>query len=158
MKSNIVILFTFLAFLSVLTAYTQDKEKIQWMSFEQLEDSLKIKSKKVLISFYADWCTYCKKMDRVVFTKPDIAKKLSEEYYIVKMNVETRDTIVFGGKVFTNKNYLNSRSPIHEIPLLLASRKNRPLSLPATIIMDESFKIRQRYFTYLSPKRLLQVL
>ncbi|WP_271765069.1 thioredoxin family protein [Aquimarina algiphila] len=158
MKSKLITLSIFLVILSSLTGYAQNREKVQWISFEQLEDSLKIKPKKVLISFYADWCVYCKKMDRVVFTKPDIVKKLSEEYYVVKMNVETKDTIVFGGSIFTNKNHLTSRSPIHDIPILLASRKNHPLSLPATIIMDETFKVDKRFFTYMSPKRLLQVL
>ncbi|MEM6541268.1 MAG: thioredoxin domain-containing protein, partial [Bacteroidota bacterium] len=41
------------------------QNSIQWISFEQLEDSLSIKPKKVFITFYADWCAYCKKMERV---------------------------------------------------------------------------------------------
>ncbi|MCK8522039.1 thioredoxin family protein [Aquimarina sp. D1M17] len=139
-------------------AYSQQKEKVRWITFEQLDDSLSIKPKKVLISFYADWCAYCKKMDRAVFTKPNIAKKINEDYYAVKMNAESTDTIHFDGTVFTNRNYLENRNAIHEIPILLASREKQPFSLPATIFLDEQFHIRKRYFEYMSPKRLLSVL
>ncbi|SHJ54557.1 thioredoxin family protein [Aquimarina spongiae] len=148
----------FLCFALSFEVAAQNDEAVRWISFEQLDDSLAVKPKKVIISFYADWCAYCKKMDRVVYTKPEVIKKINEEYYAVKMNAESRDTIAFDGGIFTNKTRTSSRNPIHEIPLLLASREGQPFSLPATIFLDESFKVRKRYFEYLSPKKMLLAL
>lgn len=133
---------------------TAQKSKINWITFEQLEDSLKVKPKKVFISFYADWCAYCKKMDEAAFRDDDVTKILNQEYYAIKFDAETTDTITFEGENFINKNIGKSRNPTHEIPLLLSSRKNMPFSLPVTIVLDKNFKISKRDFEYLSPKKM----
>ncbi|MFP2996742.1 thioredoxin fold domain-containing protein [Spongiivirga sp. MCCC 1A20706] len=140
------------------TISAQQTTTIDWLTFEQLEDSLKVKPKKVLINFYADWCVYCKKMEKVGFRDLKVISKLNTSYYAVKMNAESTDTISFGGGIFVNKQLGTKRNPTHEIPLLLASRKNRPFTLPALIVLNEKFEITARYFEYLSPKKLLKVL
>lgn len=131
---------------------------INWISFQQLEDSLNIKPKKVFISFYADWCVYCKKMDETSFKNNEIIKILNSNYYAVKMNAESKDTIFFDGKPYINQQIGKSRRPTHQIPLLLASRKTKTFTLPANIVLDKNFKIMARYFEYLSPKKLSIIL
>ncbi|MEM8847061.1 MAG: thioredoxin fold domain-containing protein [Bacteroidota bacterium] len=151
------ILFSLMMLLLSTEAFAQEDE-IQWISFEQLEDSLASKPKKVFIDFYADWCAYCKKMDKAAFKDKDVISLLNSEYYAVKMNAETTETIVFGGDTYNNKEIGQKRNPTHEIPLLLASRENRPFSLPAIVILNEKFEITDRYFEYLSPKKMNKVL
>lgn len=150
---------TFLLAFSIFTiCFSAQTKEIQWLSFEKLEDSLKVKPKKTFIFFFADWCIYCKKMEQAAFKNDEIIQLLNSNFYAVKMNTESKETIVFDGKTYINKNLGKSRNPTHEIPLLLASRKNKPFSLPATIILDENFKIEKRYFEYLSPKKLKKIL
>lgn len=136
----------------------QKKRKIDWMSFEQLDDSLAIQKKKVWISFYADWCVYCKKMDASAYTKPDIAAILNTNFYPVKMDAETLDSITFDGQVFINKNTDRRNGRIHELALLLGSREAYPFSLPVTLLLDEDFKVIERHFNYLSPKEMRNIL
>lgn len=155
-KKNILLFFLFGYF--TFTVIAQQKQQVNWISFEQLDDSLAVKPKKVFISFYADWCVYCKKMNKVAFKNPDVINVLNSEYYAVKMDSETKNTIEFEGRAYTNKEIGKNRNPIHQIPLLLASRKNRPFSLPATIILDKTFKVTQRHFEYLSTKKMLNIL
>ena len=141
-----------------LVSGAAQSNSINWLSFEQLEDSLAVKPKKVFIDFYADWCAYCKKMDKSAFKDPKVVSRLNADYYAVKMNAETTDTIVFGGESFSNKQFGKNRNPTHEIPLLLASRENHPFSLPAIIVLNEEFNITARYFEYMSPKKLYEAL
>jgi thioredoxin-related protein len=131
---------------------------IDWLSFEQLEDSLTVNPKKVLIDFYADWCAYCKKMDQAAFRDPKIISVLNREYYAVRMNAESTDTIVFGGEPYINREVGKKRKPNHEIPLMLASRQNYPFTLPAIVLLNEKFEITARYFEYMSPEKLLEAL
>ncbi len=158
-KYHVPFLRTLLFLLLILpTAVSAQKGEIRWLSFEQLEDSLAVKPKKVFIDFYANWCAYCKKMDAAAFKDQKVISKLNSDFYAVKMNAETKDTITFDGDSFINKQVGKSRTPTHEIALLLASRENQPFTLPALVVLNEKFEITDRYFEYLSPKRLHQIL
>lgn len=133
-------------------------QSIRWLNFEQLEDSLAIAPKKVFIDFYADWCAYCKKMDRAAFRDPKVIAALNTDYYAVRMDAETSDTIVFDGQRYLNREIGKKRNPVHEIPLLLASREGIPFTLPAIVILDESFRIQERYFEYIPPRKMRDIL
>ena len=147
-----------MAFLFLPKDISAQEDEIRWLGFEQLEDSLAIKPKKVFIDFYADWCAYCKKMDKAAFKDSKVVSKLNDDYYAVKMNAESTDSIQFGGEWFINEQLGKSRNPTHQIPLLLASRENRPFSLPAMVLLNENFEVTDRHFEYLSPKQLLSIL
>jgi len=137
--------------------YAQQKGVPNWLTFEQLDDSLKIKPKKVFVNFVADWCTYCHEMDKVTFSDSTLIKLLDEQFYAVKMDVESKDTILFAGQVFINER-INKRNPVHQIPLLMASRKNEAFSLPAMIIFNSDFEATARYFQFLSAEQLIEIL
>ncbi|WP_249356196.1 thioredoxin family protein [Maribacter sp. ACAM166] len=143
--------------MSANTAFSQSEKAVHWLDFGQLEDSLKTNPKKVFIDFYADWCGPCIRMQKEVFTDKKIIALLNKEYYAVKMNVETTDTITFGNEKFTNER-INKRNPVHQIPLLMGRQKNKPFSLPALVLLDEKFNATARYFQYLNVEQLSKIL
>ena len=155
---SFTVLVNFLAVLLFIQGVSAQNKSVTWLSFEQLEDSLAVKPRPVFISFYADWCAYCKKMDRVAFRDPGVISRLDADYLAVRMNAETTDTIVFGGQTYVNREFDRKRNPTHEIPLLLATRENHPFSLPAMILLNENFEVTDRYFEYLSPEELRKIL
>ena len=157
-KDGLIIKVVWLTiFMVSQNTFAQQAETINWLSFEQLNDSLQVKPKKVFVNFYADWCVFCKKMERTTFTNPGLAKILNEDFYAVKMNVESKDTIKFGEQIFVNKRSKRI-NPVHEIPLLMARQKDKPFSLPAFILFDENFIAKGRYFQFLSVEELSFIL
>ncbi|KHJ39690.1 thiol:disulfide interchange protein DsbD [Pedobacter glucosidilyticus] len=126
-------------------------QEITWLSFEQLDDSLKVKPKPVIISFYTDWCVYCKKMDKEVYSKTAVIKEINQHYYAVKFDAETKTPIHFDGKTFHKK------SQFHELALLLGAREKQ-FTPPVILILDSNFVIKSRWFEYLSSDKLLEIL
>jgi len=151
------ILFPILCLLASPVAQCQSSD-VKWLTFEQLEKALAAEPRRVLVDFYADWCAYCRKMDDAAFRDPEVVAALNSNFYAVRMNVETRDTIYFSGVRYVNREAGNKRNPVHEIPLLLASREGVPFTLPAVVLFDESFQIRNRYFEYISPESMRTIL
>jgi thioredoxin-related protein len=59
---------------------------ITWYSYDQGLAIAKEKHKKIYINFYADWCGYCKKMEKETFVDNDIARFLNENFIPVRLN------------------------------------------------------------------------
>jgi thiol:disulfide interchange protein DsbD len=56
-------------------------------SVEELDTILKnSKGKKVLVDFYADWCTSCKELEHITFADENVARKMSE-FILVQADV-----------------------------------------------------------------------
>lgn len=151
-----ILLVAILLFLCVPTK-AQEAQSVRWLSFEQLQDSLAVKPKPVFIDFNTEWCTYCRKMDKVVFTKPEVIDLLNEVYYAVRFDAESETEVNFGGRKFVNDQTGKFRKPVHQIAQLLALREGQ-FAPPTLVILDKEFKVTARYFEYMSSKRLLKAL
>lgn len=140
-----------------LTSRLSAQQTINWLSFEQLSDSLALKPKPVLLFFHTDWCSYCRKMQNEVFISPAVIAAIKKDYYAVKFDAESIDTVLFDEQVLTNPYPRKQTGKYHSITQLLAAREGK-YAFPTTILLDEEFRIKQRFFQYLSPEKLLRVL
>jgi thioredoxin-related protein len=154
MKSVLVILI--LIFLSRYSP-AQEKSTNFWLDFEQLEDSLKNNPKPVFLYFHTDWCTYCRKMEAEVFSKPFIVALLSKDYYAVKFDAENPKDVIFDGMVFSNRQLEKSRTPLHDLAILF-NGQNDVFAPPLLLLMDEYFLVKKRINSYLDSKSLRAVL
>lgn len=144
-------------FLSILTLKAQEKNSIDWLDFNQLEQAMKEDtSKYILISFYTDWCTYCRKLDREIYPDPTITAEIKNHFIAVKFDAETRDTILFEGQILTNPHSLRRRGP-HTLAMLLASRNGR-FSVPVTLILDQDFHVLAQSFKYMGKAEMMEFL
>ncbi|MFD2593695.1 thioredoxin family protein [Sphingobacterium griseoflavum] len=148
---------TFLVFCSSLLLHAQGRAAINWLTFEQLSDSLHVNPKPVLLFFHTDWCVYCRKMDSAVFTDKQIIYMLNSRYYAVRFDAESVDSLCFDGQILTNKSSKKRRGSYHDIAKILAARHG-DLIFPTTLILSPDFTVQQRYFEYLSPEKLLKTL
>lgn len=160
-KAIALLLVCFLINFSPILAQSYEKgssQQVNWLTFEQLSDSIQSNPhKKVLISFHAEWCAYCRKMTKEVYTKPEIIKILNQDYFAVSFDAESMERTYFDGQYFVNNQATKKRKGFHELALLLSSR-NGQVTLPATLILDNDFNLKSQHFEYLSPQKLIALL
>lgn len=136
------ILFLFIGFISIaavaaspLAKPLHDSEQtaeIKWLDFESAIDANEANRKPIFIDIYTSWCGWCKKMDQSTFKDPKVVSYMSEHYYAVKMDAETRDAIVFKEKLYEAKNY-NGKT-YNELAVSLLGSK---MSFPTFVILSK---------------------
>ena len=129
-----------------------------WLTFEQLEDSLRVNPKPVFLYFHTDWCTYCRKMEAEVFIKPAVVQNLSKRFYAVKFDAEYAGDVVFDGRVFSNRQLKTSRNPMHDLALLFNGQKNNPFAPPLMVLLDQDFVLIKRVNQYQDSQKLVDFL
>jgi len=96
--TKFIILFFFL---SIAFSYAPaKKEKIRWLSITELHEAYTKTPKPILVDVYTDWCGWCKVMDRETYDKEAVVNYINENYYAVKLNAESKDSLEWAGKKY----------------------------------------------------------
>jgi len=133
MKTNIIFSLITFAFLINLNA---QQEPLKWYTLKEAIELNKKQPRKIMIDMYTDWCGWCKKMDAETFHHPAIAAFIRDNFYPVKFNAETHDTIEYKGKKYTN-NGMGQRPP-HSLAVELMNNK---MSYPTIVYLDEDLNL-----------------
>ncbi|MDQ3111217.1 MAG: DUF255 domain-containing protein [Bacteroidota bacterium] len=123
---------------------TKTPVAIKWYTLEEAQKLSDANPRKIFIDFTTSWCGWCKTMDANTFKNPTIAKYMSTNYYCVKFDAETHDTVVFNGQKFWNRGGANQRSANDFTITALQGR----LSYPSFSFISKdrlSFTIMQGY-------------
>lgn len=134
-----------------VTKETTVRHGIQWMSFEDAVKATEQNPKKIYIDVYTAWCGWCKRMDATTFDDDTISAYMMKNYYCVKLDAETRDTIYFKDKAFVYKPEMKA----NEIALSLLSGK---MGYPSSVFIDEKFNLLSLVQSYLTPQQLMPML
>jgi len=92
MKKAIITLgltLLFAAAVMVLADETSDMPKAKYVtSFDEAKELAATENKPIIIDFYTDWCTWCKKFDKEVMTDPKAIEFLDNNVIFAKINAE----------------------------------------------------------------------
>jgi len=133
---------------TVKLSFSQENA-VKWYTIEEALELNKIQERKIFIDVYTDWCGWCKKMEATTFTHPAIAKILNEDFYAVRFDAETNDTINFAGQKFINEGN-RSRSP-HQLAVALLQGK---MSYPSIAYLNEQNQLLTAVPGYYTADRL----
>lgn len=145
-----------LAFLSTALLAQKNKESLQWLSFEQLEDSMKLHPKKIVIDVGTSWCAYCKMLDRKTLNDAHISTYLSKYYYCVKLNAEEKEAIAFAGQVYAFEPTGNNTG-IHALARNLATKEGRVV-YPTLVFLSENHLLLYQHQGFIASKDLQKIL
>lgn len=121
------LLIAILAFATVTPSLRADQ--VKWSS--DIEGSLRTANesgKLVLMKFTADWCGYCKKMEREVFSRPALASLVNAQFVPVLVDADQHKALVEHLKIE---------------------------GLPSMLVVSPEMVILERYTGYLPEEKLL---
>ncbi|MFT5886861.1 MAG: thioredoxin-related protein [Arcticibacterium sp.] len=138
-------------FSSSFKAKTGPVATINWMSVEEAYAAAQKNPKKTIIDVYTGWCGWCKVMDKKTFTNPEVVKYVNENFYAVKLDAETQNSITLGT---TTYNY-NTQNRANDIAVALLQGK---MSYPSIVYLDEEFNMIQPIPGYMEARAFHEVI
>lgn len=146
-------LFLTISFLVISYSCIHAQDKINWITWQELELQSKEQPKKIVVDMFTDWCGWCKKMEQGTFNHPVIVDYINDNYYAVKFNAETKETIEFNSKSY--RFVRTSKKGYNELALELSNGK---LSYPTIIFLDEEFKLIQPIHGFIPPDKFEMII
>lgn len=128
-------------------------DKINWISFKEALDKNKKEPRKIIMDINTEWCGWCKYMDKTTFTDPNIIAYINTNFYAVKFDAESFDTIEYKGKKYgPSQPYSGAgRKPAHTLAISLLQGQ---LSYPNIMYFDDSSNVITAIPGYKSSKDL----
>ncbi len=108
------------------------KDGIEWLDFETAIDRNNQERKFIFIDMYTDWCGWCKKMDASTFKQQAVIDYISEHFYAVKMNPESKESIAYKEVLYESKQY-NGKA-YNELAVSLLGGK---MSFPSFVVLNQ---------------------
>ena len=124
------ILTILILFLIPVSAFAQ----VHWMTLAQAIEAQKKEPRKILIDFYADWCSPCKEMEKETYNHPIIAKIINDNFYAVKFESDGNETVNYAGHTFKNPDYSSkkNKNALHQFTKYMNINM-----IPTMVFLDE---------------------
>lgn len=98
---KVIRIFTLIVIVTTAISFsTPPKEKINWITLEQLNTMYSKEPKPILFDVYTDWCGWCKEMDRKTYNNQKVADYINSHYYAVKLNAESTESFFLNKKAY----------------------------------------------------------
>lgn len=130
--------------ISLMIIPVNSAESIKWYDFNTGLDIAIKTGKPVFVDFYADWCYWCKEMDRKTFSDKEVIDYVKKNYIAVRIDTDDQRKKI----IYKNQTY-NSQSFSEAMGIE---------GLPTTLFIDKKGNIITSYPGYIEKKTFLDLL
>lgn len=116
---------------------------VRWVRLDDAISFAAKSGKPVFVHVYADWCGYCKLMDRTTFVDPGVVRLLSQGWVSAKLNGESGAMLRLGKVNLTESQW---------------AAGNGVQGFPATFLLDSKGKPFAGVPGYLEPPQMTRLL
>lgn len=110
------------------SSFTGLGDKVHWITVDELQEIYDKDPRPVIIDVYTSWCGWCKVMDAQTYRNDSVADYINQHYYAVKLDAETKATILWRGKKY-------SYDPHYKVNTFSLFITNGQMSYPTTVLM-----------------------
>jgi len=139
MKRIVILLLALAPFI----AFSQGavKTEINWIPLEKAKKYAKKYDKNILVFFYKKDCPYCEEMKRETFSDQTVIDLINHNFFPVKIDSRTKDTILYNGIKYSNQQPISHGSTFrhdfyHEVARF--NRNGEDLTTTPTIVLFNS--------------------
>lgn len=125
---------------------TTEASQIEWLSFEEVEEKMKLEEKKMIVDIYRGGCEWCRKMERETFQEPSIINYINDHFYAVKLDAGKQGSITFQGETY--EFVKKGKHGHHELAVKITRGEQ---GLPSIVFLDESLNVIQNFSGYKDP-------
>jgi thioredoxin-related protein len=88
----------------LLLLATSPARALEWKSWNSGLQAGHASGRPVLVDVYTDWCGWCKRMDRDVYARADVAGYLSSHFVLVRLNAESGELTTYQGRTYSARS------------------------------------------------------
>lgn len=136
--------------------YTEFHETtlVNWITFNEAYNKCKKNPRPIMVDVFTTWCGPCKMMSAQTFNNPDIAKYINDNFYAVKFDAETKDSVKFDKYIFVSTDIGNPKAP-HQFA---ASILDNQLAYPSIVFLNNQIQRLDVLKGFMPPKNFEPIL
>jgi thioredoxin-related protein len=149
-------IFLFIASISLSgNCFAQQKttsaiNELKWLTIQEAYNLTQKEPRKTIVDVYTVWCGWCKVMDRETYTNPAIIEYLNKNFYMVKLDAESKQDIIIG----STKYSYDANSGANQAAVALLQGK---MSYPTTVFLDAQYNMIQPLPGFLNAKSFHEI-
>ena len=126
------------------------KKEVEWLTIQEAYNRTQKEPRKTIVDVYTAWCGWCKVMDRETYTNPEVVDYLNKNFYMVKLDAESKQDIIVGN----TKYIFDANSGANQAAVALLQGK---MSYPTTVFLDAQYNMIQPLPGYLNAKAFHEI-
>jgi thioredoxin-related protein len=84
-------------------AHAAPAGEVGWLNWNQGVSEAALTGRPILVDVYTDWCGWCRRMDRDVYSRDDVREYLAGHFITVKLNAEALDEGRYQERNYTSR-------------------------------------------------------